>query len=327
MIFKKEKIYKSINLISGHNIKLPEKTIRKSNKITKEDIFFLKKNRIEEIYVAILDKNDIHEDIAAGKIVKNIIGKNVYFKKAQNGRADFYSKINGLLNFSTINLTKINSSFDDLAVCSLKKYSVIKKNQLLGNVKILPYAITKAKLNKILKIKQFKNLFEINPVTIKKVDLVITQQLFENNKNMNKIKQSLTERLKSFGLKIGHSKIINHDVSDLVSYLKTKAISNTDLLLIYGSTSIADTNDVIPFGIRKAKGNIIAAGIPSDPGNLMLIAKLNNTIILGVPGCAKSLQKNGFDLILEQICHGIEISKKSVAEISNGGLHKNLISK
>ena len=65
--------------------------------------------------------------------------------------------------------------------------------------------------------------------------------------------------------------------------------------------------------------------MPTDPGNLLLIGNISNTTIIGVPGCAKSLKRNGFDDILERVCHGEKFNRKKIAEIAVGGLYKDLI--
>ena len=51
-------------------------------------------------------------------------------------------------------------------------------------------------------------------------------------------------------------------------------------------------------------GKILSSILPTDPGNLLLIGSIPNTVVIGVPGCAKSLKRNGFDDILERVCHG-----------------------
>ena len=86
---------------------------------------------------------------------------------------------------------------------------------------------------------------------------------------------------------------------------------NIDLILIYGETSISDINDVVPKSIATIKGKVISSIMPTDPGNLLLIGNISNTTIIGVPGCAKSLKRNGFDDILERVCHGEKFNKKN----------------
>ena len=58
-----------------------------------------------------------------------------------------------------------------------------------------------------------------------------------------------------------------------------------------------------------------------------MYGKLYNTKVIGVPGCAKSILRNGFDVILEKACFNLNIDKKVIAKMSYGGLFKNLIKK
>ena len=96
---------------------------------------------------------------------------------------------------------------------------------------------------------------------------------------------------------------------------------------MYGSTSIVDKNDIIPKALKKAKGKVITYGAPTDPGNLLMFGTLKNKQVIGVPGCAKSIVRNGFDLILEKACYDFNIDKKVIAELSCGGLFKKIIRK
>ena len=58
-----------------------------------------------------------------------------------------------------------------------------------------------------------------------------------------------------------------------------------------------------------------------------MIGTIPNTVVIGVPGCAKSLKRNGFDDILERVCHGEKFNKTKLAELAEGGLYKNIIRK
>ena len=79
--------------------------------------------------------------------------------------------------------------------------------------------------------------------------------------------------------------------------------------------------------LKKAKGKVIAYGAPTDPGNLLMVGTLKNKQVIGVPGCAKSMVRNGFDLILEKACYDLSIDKRVIAELSCGGLFKKIIRK
>jgi hypothetical protein len=58
---------------------------------------------------------------------------------------------------------------------------------------------------------------------------------------------------------------------------------------------VADRRDLIPAAIEAAGRTIGHLGMPVDPGNLLLLAEMGGVSVLGVPGCARSPNENGFD--------------------------------
>ena len=325
MKFKRIPTSKAENTILAHSVLLKEGKLKKGKLLNKEDIKLLKSNSVNKIFVAIIERNDIHENKAADRIAKHIVSKEIIHLKAVNGRADFYSRIDGILNFDVKKMASLNYQNNDLALSALKQYSLVKKGQLVGNIKIIPYTVEKLKLDKVLQVQKFKNFFSIKSIKIKYVTLILS--LDNLSQNTKKIISSIELRLKNFGLKLDIVCKTNHDSNSLCYELKKHFNKKDNLILIYGSASISDINDVIPSSIKKIRGKIISLGAPTDPGNLLLIASKNESMILGVPGCAKSLSRNGFDIVLERICYGIDVSKMMVSEMSNGGLYRNIIRK
>ena len=61
-------------------------------------------------------------------------------------------------------------------------------------------------------------------------------------------------------------------------------------------------------------------GVPSQPGNMTLVAYLGETAILGVPGAAISLPTTIFDVLLPQIFAGDRITKADLIRLGDGGL-------
>ncbi len=312
----------SIKYKLAHSITAKGRKFKKGKILSKDDVDILYTSGIKKIYVFQESINDVEENIAANTLAKYLSGKNIICKSAINGRADFYSKINGMVRFSVKNLTSLNFKNNDIALSMLRNESIVRKNQLIGNIKVLPYALNSKKLNKVLQDDNSAKLLNIKEKQLKKIILIISANEL-NNKINKKIIESIDFRLGAFNLKL--FKVLNntHSVESLTKNLNIIKEENIDLALIYGSTSIVDINDIIPASIKKLDGEIISFGAPTDPGNLLLLGTLNNIKIIGVPGCAKSLVRNGFDLVLEKICFGLKVNKKVIAEMSNGGLFKN----
>lgn len=317
---------KSLKYKLAHSVIAKGNKIRKGTMLSKKDLVLLEEAGIKKVYVFKKYLNDIEENDAANKIAKYLSGNNVICKRAINGRADLYSKVNGMVWFEKKKLTSVNFKNSDLVISMLKLESIVKKNQLIGNIKILPYAINKKKITKILTNESLFKFISVKKNQLNKIALIISGNDI-NNKVKNKVIDAINTRLKEFNIKLCKVLYCKHTEDNLKFNLNLLIKSNIELALIYGSTSIVDINDIIPKSIKALNGKIISFGLPTDPGNLLLFGELNNIKIIGVPGCAKSLIRNGFDLVLEKVCFGLKVSKKVLAEMSNGGLLKTQIKK
>ena len=83
---------------------------------------------------------------------------------------------------------------------------------------------------------------------------------------------------------------------------------------------MADFDDVIPAAIRAAGGRVEHAGMPVDPGNLLVLGWIGEVPVIGAPGCARSPKENGFDWILNRILAGETPTSSDITGMGVGGL-------
>jgi molybdenum cofactor cytidylyltransferase len=93
-----------------------------------------------------------------------------------------------------------------------------------------------------------------------------------------------------------------------------------DLVLIAGASAITDRRDVLPAAIEQAGGIVEHFGMPVDPGNLLLLARLHERPVLGLPGCARSPKLNGFDWVLQRLFAGLDVRQDDIMGMGVGGL-------
>ena len=65
---------------------------------------------------------------------------------------------------------------------------------------------------------------------------------------------------------------------------------------------------------------LVSHGVPSQPGNVTLIAYLGDVPVMGVPGAANSLPTTIFDVMLPQVFAGEKFTKQDLIRLGNGGL-------
>ena len=85
-----------------------------------------------------------------------------------------------------------------------------------------------------------------------------------------------------------------------------------------------DRGDVIPAALEAAGGEIVHLGMPVDPGNLLLVGRLPDADVIGVPSCAGTPKMNGFDWVLERRLAGLPAGPSEVTAMGLGGLLKEI---
>ena len=119
----------------------------------------------------------------------------------------------------------------------------------------------------------------------------------------------------------------NHSENELSSELYTAFAAKPDIILIAGASAIVDRRDIVPSAIQSVGGEIIHFGMPVDPGNLILLASLKGTPVVGIPGCARSPKLNGFDWVLWRLMAGLEVKGEDIMNMGGGGLLKDIPSR
>ncbi len=81
-----------------------------------------------------------------------------------------------------------------------------------------------------------------------------------------------------------------------------------------------DPDDITPTAIKNSGAELICQGVPIQPGNMLTIAKLKNTTIVGVPGESMHSEKTSLDIFLPRIFAKDEIKKEEISSYCLGGL-------
>ena len=81
-----------------------------------------------------------------------------------------------------------------------------------------------------------------------------------------------------------------------------------------------DPDDLTPSAIRALGAEVVSHGVPSQPGNMTLVAYLGDVPILGVPGAAISMPTTIFDVLLPQVFAGVKFTKAELIGLAEGGL-------
>jgi molybdenum cofactor cytidylyltransferase len=134
----------------------------------------------------------------------------------------------------------------------------------------------------------------------------------------------LRERIERLGSTVTRTDFValddESDEAALAEMLKGQLASGTRLILLAGETAIMDEHDIVPRAVERAGGRVETVGAPVDPGNLLMLAYIDDVPVVGAPGCARSRKINIVDWILPRLLVGDRLTRKDIIGLGHGGL-------
>lgn len=328
MYFGRQPIEQTAQAILAHSVKLKHRTLKKGRVITADDIADLKAAGLETIMVARLEAEDVGEDAAAQTLARAVTHEYLAFDKPFTGRCNIRAGCHGLLHINAAGLEHINRIHESLTIATLPDLSVIEPDAMVATVKIIPFAVESAILRSgVDAARKHAPIIQVLPFAPKRAGFIQTQTPGMRTQVLDKTSTVLAQRLGRLQSSIVQELRCRHDEVELQQAVHTLLATDIDLLLIIGASVIVDRRDVVPSAIAAAGGEIIHFGMPTDPGNLLLLARHGNIPVLGLPGCARSPKRNGLDLVLERLAADVPVTSSDVMALGHGGLLQEIKSR
>lgn len=312
--------------ILGHNISgaSGKRVLRKGRPLTAEDIETLRTLGRSRVYVADIEPTDVEENDAALRVAEAVVGPNVRISGPFTGRCNILSTQAGILRVDADRLMRLNGC-TGITLATLTSGTPIDEKKMVGTVKILPYAVPESLVWQAEQIaKKSGQILHIDPLTPTKIALILSGTPSAEERIRNGFIPPLENRLAPLQGAIESVSFIPLEDERgerlLAEALLAQAERQSDLIILAGETAVQDRHDIAPRAIERAGGNIICFGAPVDPGNLLLLANLNQTPILGAPGCVRSPKMNIIDWVLPRLLVGDQLTYMDIFALGHGGL-------
>jgi molybdenum cofactor cytidylyltransferase len=270
---------------------------------------------IVRLTVARLAPGDVAEDAAAAALAAALAGAGLSVLPAAHGRANLAAATDGLLRFDPATIAACNAIDEALTLATLPAGSRVAAGEIVATIKVIRYAVGPATLATAIAAARPMRLSAFVPRTI-----ALLQTLLPGTspKLLARTEQVTRARVATLGGTLMALPPCAHDREVLAAVLA--ALPRADLLLIAGASATVDRGDVVPAAIIAAGGAVERLGMPVDPGNLLCLASLGAMPVIGLPGCARSPKRNGFDIVLERLVAGVAVTGADIAAMGAGGL-------
>ena len=215
-------------------------------------------------------------------------------------------------------LQKINS-IGDITISTLPDHYPVEPGARLASMRIVPLVTKEEQILRAEQLCAEKKLLDLRPYQEKKLGVIITGSEIYSGRIRDKFEPVVRAKMKQYPAQILGVTICDDDLNMITSEAKKFLDRGADFLIFTGGMSV-DPDDLTPTAIRTLGADIVTHGVPSQPGNMTLVAYLGETAILGVPGAAISLPTTIFDVLLPQIFAGDRITKADLIRLGDGGL-------
>lgn len=314
-------IEEAVDATLGHSVHVAGELLKKGRKLSAADVAKIAAAGVAQVYAARLGLGDIGEDEAARRIARAIAGKGVRIAEASTGRVNLYAEAAGLLAVDRARLIALNSLDEGLTVATLAPQARAADGAMVATVKIIPFALPAgvvARAEKLLG--DGEALVSLARFWPHRAGLVMTRVAGTKASVLNKRRRVIEDRVVSAGSAIGEKIEVAHETAAIEEAIRSLKSKGCNPILVFGASAIVDRGDVIPAALEQAGGEVVHLGMPVDPGNLLMLGKLGETDVIGVPSCAASPKLNGFDWVLERRLAGLTVGRDEIVAMAPGGL-------
>ncbi len=308
-----------------HGQTVGDRRFRKGRILDAGDIAHLTTSGIKEITVAIFEPGDIDENSAALRLAEAAAGPGVRAGVAGTGRVNLFARHGGLAMLDADAIDQINRIDEGITISTLRPLDRVDTEQVVATIKIIPFAVSETSLHAAKKAAN-------HAVTVRayrpyKIGLLQTNLPGLPEKVLAKTEAVIRARVESLGSEVAAPLTVDHDDIAIEAALQGLVGMGSELILVVGASATTDRRDVIPAAIVRAGGEIEHFGMPVDPGNLTVLARIGDTRVLALPGSARSPRPGGNDLILERLLADIPVDGDHIMGLGVGGLLKEIPSR
>ena len=320
MIFGEFPLAQCEGLLLAHSLRLPERIMKKGRRLTGADIQALAAAGLTAVSGARLDADDVDENAAAGAVAAALGGPGIAARAPQAGRCNLYAAERGLLALDAAVIERINRIDESVTVASLPPLSAVRRGAVVATVKIIPLAVSRALVTACLAQAGRGAGLRLLPFRPHRTGLIVTEQSGDPQRNYLTAVNSSRRRIEDLGSHLGLVQRCLHRTEAVTAALREVLAAGCSLILIAGATVPKDRADTVPAGIVAAGGEILHFGMPVEPGNMLLLARIGSVPVIILPGCARSRRSNGLDWVLQRTLAGLPMGARQIMGMGVGGL-------
>jgi len=283
-----------------------------------EDIEHMLRIGKQHIYVWEAHAGEVHEDDCARRMAAMAPVEGAHYTDPEEGKVMLFADQRGMFRVNIKLLNKINA-IGDITISTLPDHYPVEPGARLASMRIVPLVTEEEQIAEAERLCAEERLLDLRPYRYRTIGVVITGSEVYHGRIQDKFEPVIRAKMMQYPCRILDVTICDDDLDMIEAAARNHLENGADVLVFTGGMSV-DPDDLTPTAIRRLGADIISHGVPSQPGNMTLMAYLDEVAILGIPGAAIKLPTTVFDVLLPQIFAGDRITKAELLCLADGGL-------
>ena len=320
---KKVKVQDAIGMTLCHDITamvdgFKGAAFKRGHVITQEDIPKLLDIGKQHVFIWEENAGEIHEEDAARRLSQMTTVDGAHYGSVSEGKIQLFADQDGMFRVDKALLAAVNR-IGDITITTLPDHYPVKAGDRLASMRIVPLVTEERQIAEAEALCADKQLYDLRPFKPLKVGIIITGSEIYHGRIKDKFERIARAKLAHYPAEILGVHVCDDELDMIVGAGRTLLAEGAELLIFSGGMSV-DPDDLTPSAIREMGAEIVSYGVPSQPGNMTLVAYLDQAALLGVPGAAISRPTTMFDVLLPQIFCGDPLTKDDLIRLGEGGL-------
>ena len=292
---------------------------KRGHVIRAEDVPVLLSMGKSHVFVWDPAADEVHEDDAGLIGALALSGPGITYSGPAEGRYTLTAERDGLFTVNRPALRAFNA-VPDYTAATLPTHTPVHAGDRVAGVRIIPLVAAREQVQTIEALGIARGpVLSVRPYAPLRVGIVITGTEVAAGRIKDRFEPILRSKVSDFGGRVFRVTQCPDDISAILRAARSCLAEGADLLLFTGGMSV-DPDDLTPTAIRQTGAEVVVQGVPVQPGNMLMLAYLDNIPLIGVPGAAMRGRPTSLDVILPRIFVGDTLTATDFETIGEGGL-------
>lgn len=294
---------------------------RKGHVVTEEDIPILLSMGKENLYVWEKQEGMLHEDEAAELLWDMVKSPGLRREGPKEGKIDVYAERDGLLKVDSRRLRLVNGA-GRMMIATRHGNTAVHAGDKVAGTRVIPLVIEEEAMRQVMEQVGREPLLRILPWQIKTCGVITTGSEVFHGRIPDTFTPVVQSKLEDFNVAMQEHVLCDDDDAQVTAAILDMKAKGCQMIVCTGGMSV-DPDDKTPLAIKNTGARMVTYGAPLLPGAMFLLAYLEGTPVLGLPGCVMYAASTVFDVVLPRIVAKDEISNDDLADLGEGGLCLN----